>query len=185
VLAFSALKSGIDLTDEDKLAEHALTLNLNYVEKNNIVAVMLDGEDVSSGIRNEEAGNNASKIAVLPKVREALLQRQRAFAKLPGLVADGRDMGTVVFPEADAKIFLDASAEERANRRYKQLVAKGVEANYDKILNEIKERDNRDRNRAVAPLKAAPDALELDSTYLSIEEVVEKAIEFVESKLNK
>lgn len=185
VLAFSALKNGIDLTDEDKLAEHALTLNLSYVEKNNIVAVMLDGEDVSSGIRNEEAGNNASKIAVLPKVREALLQRQRAFAKLPGLVADGRDMGTVVFPEADAKIFLDASAEERANRRYKQLVAKGVEADYDKILNEIKERDNRDRNRAVAPLKAAPDALELDSTHLSIEEVVEKAIEFVESKLNK
>lgn len=182
VLAYAALSEGIALDDEQALCKLAKKLELEFIEKNGAVAVILNGKDVSSGIRNEAAGNAASKVAVLPQVRAALLQRQRDFRQAPGLVADGRDMGTVVFPDATAKIFLDASAEERARRRVGQLTAKGVEANYESILKEIQERDNRDRNRATAPLKPAEDALELDSTCLSIEEVVNAAIAFVESK---
>ncbi len=183
VLAYAAIVKDIALDNEDELANLAANLNLEFKEIDNQVAVLLDGENVSSHIRNEQAGNAASKVAVLPKVRAALLQRQRDFQKLPGLVADGRDMGTVVFPNATAKIFLDASAEERARRRVKQLQAKGLEADYDAIYKEIAERDQRDRNRPVAPLKPAADALELDSTTLSIEEVVNKAIEFVATKI--
>src|SRR5574344_114881 len=182
VLAYAALSEGIALDDEQALCKLAKKLELEFIEKNGAVAVILNGKDVSSGIRNEAAGNAASKVAVLPQVRAALLQRQRDFRQAPGLVADGRDMGTVVFPDATAKIFLDASAEERARRRVGQLTAKGVEANYESILKEIQERDNRDRNRATAPLKPAEDALELDSTCLSIEEVVNAASAFVESK---
>ncbi len=183
VLAYAALKKGIALTDEDKLAELGLNLNLEFVPTSTGVQVHLDKEDVSLGIRNEETGGAASKVAVLPKIRAALLERQKAFRHPPGLVADGRDMGTVVFPDAVAKIFLDASAEERAKRRVKQLESKGKVANYEQILQEIQERDNRDRNRKTAPLKPASDALVLDSTFLSIEEVVNKAQDFVESKM--
>ena len=125
----------------------------------------------------------ASKVAALPRVREALLRRQRAFAEGQGLVADGRDMGTVVFPQAEVKIFLDASAEERANRRLKQLQGKGLDVKFDDLLSEIQERDDRDRNRPVAPLRPAEDALLLDSTTMSIDEVVEKALQYIESKL--
>lgn len=126
-----------------------------------------------------------NKVAVLPKVRAALLQRQRDFAVNPGLIADGRDMGTVVFPDAVAKIFLDASAEERARRRFSQLESRGVKADYDRILKEIAERDFRDRNRATAPLKPADNALVLDSTTMSIQEVVDTAVKFIESKLGR
>lgn len=125
----------------------------------------------------------ASKVAALPQVREALLRRQRAFSAQPGLIADGRDMGTVVFPNAEVKIFLDASAEERANRRMKQLQQKGLDVKFDRLLSEIQERDDRDRNRAVAPLRPAEDALVLDSTSMNIDEVVAQAITFIESKL--
>lgn len=183
VLAYAAIQKGIALDDEDRLDTLARGLNLEFKEENGTVAVLLDGDNVSSGIRNEEAGNAASKVAALPKVRAALLQRQRDFKQLPGLVADGRDMGTVVFPDAVAKIFLDASAEERAHRRLKQLESRGVKANFDAIYREIAERDHRDRNRPVAPLRPAEDALVLDSTELSIDEVVNRAASFVEEKL--
>jgi cytidylate kinase len=183
VLAYAAIKNSIALDDEMALSDLAVKLNLEFKEINNAVAIVLDGVDVSPFIRNEEMGAAASKVAVLPKVREALLQRQRDFRQAPGLVADGRDMGTVVFPDAQVKIFLDASAEERAKRRFLQLEARGVKADFDKILSEIKERDFRDRNRATSPLVPADDALILDSTTLSIEEVVEKAIIFAESRL--
>ncbi len=185
VLAYAALKKGIALNAEEELSALASGLNLSFKEVNNAVAVILDGEDVSSFIRTEETGGAASKVAVLPKVRAALLQRQRDFAVNPGLIADGRDMGTVVFPDASAKIFLDATAEERARRRVAQLESRGVAADYDKILKEIADRDYRDRNRATAPLKPADDALVLDSTTLSIQEVVDTAVKFIETKLGR
>lgn len=185
VLAYAALKKGIALDAEKELSSLAANLNLSFKEVNNAVAVILDGEDVSSFIRTEETGGAASKVAVLPEVRAALLQRQRDFAVAPGLIADGRDMGTVVFPDATAKIFLDANAEERARRRVSQLESRGVKADYDKILKEIADRDFRDRNRATAPLKPADDALVLDSTTLSIQEVVDTAVKFIESKLGR
>ena len=185
VLAYAALKKGIALDAEKELSSLAANLNLSFKEVNNAVAVILDGEDVSSFIRTEETGGAASKVAVLPEVRAALLQRQRDFAVAPGLIADGRDMGTVVFPDATAKIFLDASAEERARRRVSQLESRGVKADYEKILKEIADRDFRDRNRATAPLKPADDALVLDSTTLSIQEVVDTAVKFIESKLGR
>lgn len=185
VLAYAALKKGIALDAEKELSSLAANLNLSFKEVNNAVAVILDGEDVSSFIRTEETGGAASKVAVLPEVRAALLQRQRDFAVAPGLIADGRDMGTVVFPDATAKIFLDASAEERARRRVSQLESRGLKADYDKILKEIADRDFRDRNRATAPLKPADDALVLDSTTLSIQEVVDTAVKFIESKLGR
>lgn len=185
VLAYAALKKGLALDAEEELSALASGLNLSFKEVNNAVAVILDGEDVSSFIRTEETGGAASKVAVLPKVRASLLQRQRDFAVNPGLIADGRDMGTVVFPDASAKIFLDASAEERARRRVAQLESRGVAADYDKILKEIADRDYRDRNRATAPLKPADDALVLDSTTLSIQEVVDTAVKFIETKLGR
>lgn len=185
VLAYAALKKGLALDAEEELSALASGLNLSFKEVNNAVAVILDSEDVSSFIRTEETGGAASKVAVLPKVRAALLQRQRDFAVNPGLIADGRDMGTVVFPDASAKIFLDASAEERARRRVAQLESRGVAADYDKILKEIADRDYRDRNRATAPLKPADDALVLDSTTLSIQEVVDTAVKFIETKLGR
>lgn len=183
VLAYAALKHQVSLADEPSLVKLAGELRLSFEPRDSGLAVMLDGEDVSRGIRNEETGGAASKIAALPGVRAALLDRQKAFRTAPGLVADGRDMGTVVFPDAPVKIFLDASPEERARRRVKQLESQGKAADYEKILAEIRERDNRDRNRATAPLKPAPDALLLDSTELSIQEVVDTALAFAARKL--
>ncbi|TNH02413.1 (d)CMP kinase [Testudinibacter sp. TR-2022] len=179
VLGVAAVKSAVALDDETALAALAAKLDIRFVPENGMVRVLLNGEDVSSEIRTEIAGNNASKVAPFPQVRSALLQRQRDFSTEKGLIADGRDMGTVVFPQAQVKIFLDASSEERAKRRFKQLQQKGVATDYDQILTEIKERDFRDRNRAVAPLKAADDAFLLDSSALSISEVIEKALQYV------
>lgn len=147
--------------------------------ENGEIQVILEGENVGDLIRTAEAGQNASKVAAFPLVREALLERQRAFSSEKGLIADGRDMGTVVFPDAQIKLFLDASAEERTKRRVKQLQEKGFNANFDEILAEIKERDFRDRNRAVAPLVPAKDALLLDSTHLSIEDVINQALNHI------
>ncbi len=140
--------------------------------------VTLAGKDVTDEIRSEVAGQGASTVAAWPSVRTALLERQRAFAKPPGLVADGRDMGTVVFPGADLKIFLTASPDERALRRYKQLKDKGSDVSLPALSREIAERDRRDSTRAVAPLKPAPDAEVIDSTGLSIEQVVERVLAY-------
>lgn len=141
--------------------------------------MLLAGEDVTSEIRTEVCGNNASRVAVLQPVRDALLQRQRDFRKAPGLVADGRDMGTVVFPDAPFKIFLTASPEERARRRFNQLKEAGVDVKIDALLEEIRARDERDMNRSAAPLKPADDAQVIDSTGLSIEEVLDRCMAVV------
>lgn len=183
VNALAALKSAVKLDDELALAEVARQLDIQFVPKNGEVEILLNGENVSGQIRTQEVADAASKTAVFPQVRAALLQVQQDFAKTEkGLIADGRDMGTVVFPNAEVKLFLDASAEERAKRRFKQLQNKGINGNFAQILAEIQERDFRDRNRAVAPLKPADDALLLDSTELSIEEVITQALQFIESK---
>lgn len=184
VLALAAIHHGVELDSEDALVPLATHLDVQFVAEGDLVKVILEGEDVSKQLRKEETGMAASKVAVLPRVREALLRRQRAFAHGEGLVADGRDMGTVVFTSAQVKIFLDASAEERARRRYNQLHEKGLNAKFDDLLGEIQERDDRDRNRAVAPLRPANDALVLDSTSMTIDEVIEKALQYIESSLS-
>jgi CMP/dCMP kinase len=144
--------------------------------------VWLDGQDVTADIRTEEAGRGASRVAAWPQVREALLARQRAFARPPGLVADGRDMGTVVFPLAPLKIFLTATPQERALRRYKQLKDKGSDVSLPALSREIAERDLRDQTREVAPLKAAPDACVIDSTALPVESVVGRVLELMAAR---
>ncbi|WP_161866247.1 MULTISPECIES: (d)CMP kinase [Pseudomonas] len=172
LLAFAAGNHGIDLTNEEALKQLAAHLDVQFIDKR----IILEGEEVTDAIRNEQVGAGASMVASLPAVREALLQRQRAFQEMPGLVADGRDMGTVVFTDAPLKVFLTASAEERARRRYLQLKAKGDDVNLASLLDEIRARDERDTQRAVAPLKPAADAILLDSTELSIEQVLERIL---------
>lgn len=184
VLALAAIHHGVNTESEEALVPLATHLDVQFIAEGDLVKVILEGEDVSSELRKEETGTAASKVAALPRVREALLRRQRSFSTEQGLVADGRDMGTVVFPNAEVKIFLDATAEERADRRLKQLQAKGLSVKFDHLLREIQERDDRDRNRAVAPLRPADGALVLDSTTLSIGEVVDQALEYIESKLS-
>ncbi|OSN02255.1 MULTISPECIES: (d)CMP kinase [Lonsdalea] len=183
VLALAALHHQVDIHSEEALVPLATHLDVRFIPEDGQLNVVLEGEDVSLEIRTEEVGNTASQTAAFPRVREALLRRQRAFREAPGLIADGRDMGTVVFPDAAVKIFLDASAEERAQRRMLQLQAKGFSVNFERLLSEIKERDDRDRNRAVAPLAPAPEALVLDSTEMSLDEVVERALAYVSQKL--
>jgi len=175
LLAFAAGNHGIDLTNEDALRTLAAHLDVQFVDKR----IILEGEEVTDAIRNEQVGAGASMVASLPAVREALLQRQRAFREAPGLVADGRDMGTVVFPDAPLKIFLTASAEERARRRYHQLKGKGEDVSLPSLLDEIRARDERDMQRAVAPLKPALDAIQLDSTEMSIDQVLERILDEV------
>ncbi len=184
VLALAAIHHGVNTESEEALVPLATHLDVQFIAEGDLVKVILEGEDVSSELRKEETGTAASKVAALPRVREALLRRQRSFSNEQGLVADGRDMGTVVFPNAEVKIFLDATAEERADRRLKQLQEKGLSVKFDHLLREIQERDDRDRNRAVAPLRPADGALVLDSTTLSIGEVVDQALEYIESKLS-
>lgn len=187
VLALAAIHHQVAATDEESLVALATDLDVKFeVEKEkSLTHIILEGEDVTLTIRTEEVGNMASKVASLPRVREALLRRQRAFKELPGLVADGRDMGTVVFTDAAAKIFLTASPEERAQRRFKQLQEKGFAANIDQLITEIKERDERDTNRSVAPLRPAEDSLYIDSTELSVEEVLNKIFQFAHRKLSQ
>ncbi|GAB3340041.1 (d)CMP kinase [Chromohalobacter beijerinckii] len=171
--ALAALKHGLALDDEAALATCAETLDVRFVACDGETRIELEGRDVSGDIRTEKVGDVASQVASLPRVRDALLTRQRDFRDLPGLVADGRDMGTVVFPHAPLKVYLTASAEERARRRYEQLLNAGRDANLTSLLEEIKARDERDMQRAVAPLKPADDAVLLDSTSLAIPDVVE------------
>ncbi len=177
VLGLAALRRGLDLEDVLALAGLAGGLPVSFRDDQ----VWLEGEEVSSEIRTEEAAAAASRVAAIPAVREALLDWQRRCARPPGLVADGRDMGTVVFPAAPLKIFLTASAEERAHRRYNQLKEKGLDVNFTNLVGEIRERDERDSRRAVAPLRPAEDAFELDTTGLSIEEVTERMEALVRS----
>lgn len=183
VLALAALHHDVELDAEAALVPLAANLDVQFQVDADQVKVVLEGEDVSRAIRSQEVSDAASKVAVFPRVREALLRRQRAFRQEPGLIADGRDMGTVVFPEAEVKIFLDASAEERAQRRYKQLQDKGFDVNFERLLTEIRERDDRDRNRAVAPLKPAEDALVVDSTSMTIDEVLVTVLAYAEQQL--
>jgi len=167
LVALRALEKHVAADDADALAVLARDVDVAFEAGR----AMLHGRDVADALRGEEVSSAASRIAVHPSVRSALLARQRAFRESPGLVAEGRDMGSVVFPDAVLKVFLTASAEARAKRRYKQLIAKGISANIDGLLRDIRERDIRDTTRAAAPLRAAPDAVTLDTTDLSIAEV--------------
>ena len=186
LVALAGRQKGVDLADEPGLARLAQAADMVFGSgSSGEEVVRLDGKDVTGAIRTEQAGNDASKVAALPGVRAALLERQRRFAVPPGLVADGRDMGTVVFPQAEVKIFLTASAAERAMRRYKQLKEKGVAANLAALSSEIAERDQRDSTRAASPLVASADAILLDTTGMSVDAVVERVLEAARKRLSR
>ncbi|WP_017445245.1 (d)CMP kinase [Gayadomonas joobiniege] len=186
VLALAVVHHDINPEDEESVAPLATCLDVHFdAGETGETRVILEGEDVSSSIRNEKVGAVASKVASLPRVREALLRRQRAFREAPGLVADGRDMGTVVFPGAEIKVFLTASAEERAKRRYLQLKDTDPSVKIEHLLADIQARDERDANRSVAPLLPAEDALLIDSTSMTIEQVVDRVFSFMQEKLEK
>lgn len=172
--AYSALKHGADLSDEEAVEKIVLALSPVFESGK----IFLDGEDVTEAIREEDVGIAASKVAVHPLVRKALFQVQRSYAKAPGLVADGRDMGSVVFPQATLKIFLTASAEARAKRRYNQLKEKGINSNISDLVKDLRERDERDLKRAVAPLVPATGARILDSSDLTLDETVNQVLEW-------
>ncbi len=177
VLALAAQKHCVALDNEKALEVLAEHLDVQFIaQENKLPKVILEGEDVTDTIRTEPIGNSASIIAALPAVRAALLSRQRAFREAPGLVADGRDMGTVVFPDAELKIFLTASPEERALRRYHQLLEKGINVNLSDLIEELRERDKRDQERTVAPLKPAADAICINTNGLSVEDVVNRIV---------
>ncbi|MGH8443031.1 MAG: (d)CMP kinase [Nevskiaceae bacterium] len=183
ILALSADKAGIAGTDEAAVAAIAPRLNITFdVQDDEYERIIVDGDDLGARVRTETTGQLASVIAVHPRVRAALMERQRAFRNPPGLVADGRDMGTVVFPDAGLKIFLDASADERARRRMIQLRKAGIEANIAALREEIRERDVRDRSRTVSPLKPANDAVTIDTTELSIERVLAHVEQLIEAR---
>ena len=182
ILAYAAQQRGIPLDDQAKLADLALTLPVTFSTTD--AKISLDGIDIKDEIRTEAAGNAASQVAVIPAVRTALLARQRAFQLAPGLVADGRDMGTVVFPEAPVKVFLTASAEERARRRYNQLIEKGLDANLPTLVADIAERDQRDTTRTVAPLVPALDAVIVDTSDLDIAQTVTRVRNLVRQRLS-
>ncbi len=181
--AVACVSKGIALEDAQEAAEVARHLNVAFEPSDKGVIAILDGKDVTSDIRKEAAGMGASVVAAHIPVREALLERQRAFEVPPGLVADGRDMGTVVFPNAVVKVFLTASAEERAQRRYKQLLERGESANLRALLDDIRARDIRDTQRSASPLKAADDALEIDSTVMSIDQVLNAVLDLAKKRL--
>ncbi|MBI5448597.1 MAG: (d)CMP kinase [Gammaproteobacteria bacterium] len=179
VLALAATQHTIHLTDEPALAHLAQHLPVKFVvnQRGAHPLIFLDNQDVTHAIRTEKCGNDASTLSALPAVRQALIDRQRAFRQAPGLVTDGRDMGTVIFPDATLKLFLDASPEERARRRHKQLQDKGVLTDLTTIQTELQQRDDRDRQRAIAPLKPAADALIIDTTHLNIDEVFKQILQ--------
>lgn len=179
LVALSAHKLNANIQDEQVIADIASQLQVKFDVAGSSTRILLRGEDVTDAIRHESVSMNASVVAAYPKVREALLQRQKDFAQLPGLVADGRDMGTTVFPQAQVKIFLTASAEARAERRYKQLTQNGVDVDMAELIRDIKARDDRDTQRATSPLRPADDAVVLDSTLLSIEQVLKAILDRV------
>ena len=178
LVALASERTGIDSNDAAALAQVAQALPVSFETGagDEPVIVRLNGEDVGKAIRSESCGSRASQVAAHPAVRDALLDLQHGFRRAPGLIADGRDMGTVVFPDAGLKIFLDASAQVRAERRHKQLMGKGIGVSLAALFDEIAERDKRDRNRAVAPLRAAPDAVQIDTSALSIDAVMEAVL---------
>jgi len=186
LVGVAARKRDVEFSNEAQLSDIARNLDVEFriVEGGELVQTWLDGELVDHLLRTETAGSDASVVAAIPAVRDALLQRQRDFAHPPGLVADGRDMGTVVFPEADLKVFLTASAEERAQRRYKQLKEQGLSANLRALREELEARDRRDSERATAPLKPAPDAWVFDTTGVGIDQVVAMIRERLEGVLS-
>lgn len=175
--------TNVDSIDVSQVADIAKNLSVSYGQKNNELAIILEEEDITQLIRNEKIGDKASKIAAIPAVREALLARQRAFLTNPGLVADGRDMGTVVFPQAVLKIYLTASPEERAERRYKQLKDKGIDVILCDLVEELRQRDERDMNREAAPLKPASDAIIIDTTTLDIKQVTDEVMDWVSQRV--
>lgn len=185
VLGLAARQHGVDTSNEAALEVLAGHMDVQFLAgpDGDQPRVVLEGEDVTDILRTEETGRLASQVAALPAVRAALMDRQRAFRQAPGLVADGRDMGTVVFDDAAVKIFLTASAEERAQRRYKQLKDKGFDASLPALLEDIQARDARDTGRAVAPLKPAPDAVQIDSTRMSIDAVSAQVMAEVKRRL--
>lgn len=185
LVALAALRRQVDLTDAGRLASIAAGLDVRFDSTGGAERVLLDGADVTTDLRTEQAGDAASKVAVVPEVRAALLERQRAFAAAPGLVADGRDMGTVVFPSAHLKIVLTASPEARAMRRHKQLKEKGIDVSLRDLSWDIAQRDARDANRAVAPYRPADDARLIDSTSLTPEEVVAHILLWLEDAGSK
>lgn len=174
LVALASDRAGVDLQDIDALAKTAARLDVKFGPDR----VWLAGEEVSQAIRAEAIGNRASAIAVHQPVRDALTALQRGFRKLPGLVADGRDMGTVIFPDARLKVFLTASVEARARRRYKQLIDKGISANIEDLLRDLEARDARDRSRAAAPLRPAEDAQRLDTSDMTVDEAVAQVLEW-------
>lgn len=180
LIGLAAFKKGLSFEAHAAIAELASTLDARFsVNSAGEEEIWLDGEEVTHEIRNEEAGRRASIVAAIPEVRAALIGLQRSFQKPPGLVADGRDMGTIVFPQAPLKVFLTASAEERAQRRHKQLKGKGIDVSLPALSRDIKERDRRDSERLVAPLKPAGDARLLDSSKKSIDEVAAIVLRWV------
>jgi cytidylate kinase len=185
LVALAGRRRGIALGDAERLSQMAQQFDIRFGSgPAGEEIVWLDGQDVTGDIRTEGAGNDASKVAALPQVRAALLERQRRFAVPPGLVADGRDMGTVVFPDARVKIFLTASPEERALRRHKQLKEKGVAATLAALSLEIAERDRRDTTRSASPLVASADAVLLDTTGMSVDAVVERVLKIARGRLS-
>jgi cytidylate kinase len=181
LVGLAAVDRGANLQDTAAMADLARELDAEFKGD----AIWLDRREVTDAIRDERVSAAASQVAAIPAVREALLERQRAFRKLPGLVADGRDMGSVVFPDAALKIYLTADAAERARRRYNQLIEKGLDANIDALLREIRKRDARDSGRAAAPLQKSADAVELDTTGLSVEAVVTEILALYKRKAAK
>lgn len=184
IVGLAAERKGVSFDDEAALADLAANLDVEFRagEPGEPSAVLLDGEDISSDVRSETSGALASKVAVHNAVRDALKDLQRSFVKAPGLVADGRDMGTVIFADAPLKIYLVASAGERAERRYRQLISKGESVNLAALLEDIQQRDERDMNRAVAPLKPAADAVVIDSTGMAIADVFKQVLGLVSSR---
>ena len=193
LVGFGSQNNQLSFENEDEIANYAAHLDVEFKLVNTDsdksdggvaqeLQIILEGKRVGAELRTEETGKLASVVAAMPKVREALFQRQRDFRQNPGLVADGRDMGTAIFPDAKAKIFLTASAEERAQRRYKQLKSKGIDGNLAALLRDINERDERDSSRSASPLKPADDAVQIDTSDLSIEQVVEQVVAICEKQ---
>jgi 3-phosphoshikimate 1-carboxyvinyltransferase len=180
IAALAAVRAGLqlDLAHEHSLGKMAETLPVRFVGGQ----VLLGDDDVTDAIRTEEAGMNASRVSALPSVRTALVALQQSFRRLPGLVADGRDMGTVIFPHAPMKVYLTASAAQRAERRHKQLISKGISTTIDSLRQDLEARDARDSSRTVAPLKPAEDALLLDNSSQSVEESVDQVLQWWESR---
>jgi cytidylate kinase len=176
-VTLKVLREGISIKNKDEIIEIAANIQIRFERSENYTIIFMNSEDVSEAIRTPEIDKNISKVAAIPQVREILVQKQRAINAKGGVVMEGRDIGTVVFPFAELKIFLLAGIEERAKRRQAELYRKGIDINYNKIINDIIYRDLQDENRMSGPLKKAPDAIEIDTTKLTIEEQIQKIVE--------